>query len=258
MRQCPYCEAMNAEDVKYCETCGIPQASEVGVSDIPPPPPRPKGQVVARLRDPVARYVAIGAGAVVLIGLAFGLGRLTSGSEGVEDFAAEAVPSTTAEPTLQGQPATTAPAITTTTTTTTTIPIGFDDVDTNTPFAEAIDALTELGVRVGCNPPANTLFCPNDPVTRGQMASLLVGALGYTDEGSADLFSDDDGTTFEDDIQRVAIAGITKGCNPPDNDLFCPDRVVTRGQAATFLVRAFEITRSADVDLLSDDNGSSV
>ena len=43
---------------------------------------------------------------------------------------------------------------------------------------------------------------------------------------------------FEDAINRIAAAGITKGCNPPTNDLFCPDQYVTRGEMATFLVRA--------------------
>ncbi|VAV92897.1 hypothetical protein MNBD_ACTINO02-2304 [hydrothermal vent metagenome] len=32
--------------------------------------------------------------------------------------------------------------------------------------------------------------------------------------------------------------GITLGCNPPDNDRFCPDNVVTREQMAAFLQRA--------------------
>jgi len=33
-------------------------------------------------------------------------------------------------------------------------------------------------------------------------------------------------------------AGITAGCDPPVNDRFCPDDVVTRGQMAAFLHRA--------------------
>ncbi len=74
-------------------------------------------------------------------------------------------------------------------------------------------------------------------MTRGQMAAFLVRALGLTDRGSAD-FVDDDGSIFEADIERLATAGITKGCNPPVNDRFCPDDPVTRGQMAAFLHRA--------------------
>ncbi len=51
------------------------------------------------------------------------------------------------------------------------------------------------------------------------------------------VFVDDDGSVFEADIERLAAAGITKGCNPPVNDRFCPNDPVTRGQMAAFLVR---------------------
>ncbi|HZJ49108.1 MAG TPA: hypothetical protein VFD97_08780 [Acidimicrobiia bacterium] len=90
----------------------------------------------------------------------------------------------------------------------------------------------------GCNPPANTRFCPDQAVTRGQMAAFLVRALGYTDNGGGNLFIDDDGSIFEGDIDRLGTAGVTMGCNPPANDRFCPNQEVTRGQMAAFLHRA--------------------
>ena len=40
-----------------------------------------------------------------------------------------------------------------------------------------------------------------------------------------------------DDIEWLAAEGITKGINPPDNDLFGPNEVVTRRQLAAFLRR---------------------
>ena len=43
---------------------------------------------------------------------------------------------------------------------------------------------------------------------------------------------------FAGDIAWAAAAGITKGCNPPDNDRFCPTEPVTRQQMAAFLHRA--------------------
>jgi hypothetical protein len=43
---------------------------------------------------------------------------------------------------------------------------------------------------------------------------------------------------FEADIERLAAAGITVGCNPPHNTRFCPDQPVTRQQMAAFLHRA--------------------
>ncbi len=54
-------------------------------------------------------------------------------------------------------------------------------------------------------------------------------------------FNDDDGNPHESAIESIAEAGITKGCNPPANDRFCPDGVVTRGQIAAFLVRAIDL-----------------
>ncbi len=115
---------------------------------------------------------------------------------------------------------------------------GFDDVDENHIFYADILWLADQGITRGCNPPANTNFCPDDFVTRGQMAAFLVRAFGYSDDGGGDLFDDDDGSVFESDIDRLATAGVTRGCNPPANTNFCPDDSVTRGQMAAFLHRA--------------------
>ena len=101
-----------------------------------------------------------------------------------------------------------------------------------------INSLAEAGITKGCNPPDNTRYCPERRVTRGEMAAFLVRAFGYTDQGSGNLFTDDDSSIFEADIDRLAVAGVTKGCNPPDNTRFCPDDPVTREQMASFLARA--------------------
>jgi hypothetical protein len=70
------------------------------------------------------------------------------------------------------------------------------------------------------------------------VAAFLVRALGLSVGAGADRFDDDDGSVFEDDIDRLATAGITFGCNPPWNTWFCPSAHVTRGQMAAFLARA--------------------
>ena len=92
--------------------------------------------------------------------------------------------------------------------------------------ASDIGALAAAGITMGCNPPANDRFCPKDPVTRGQMASFLVRALNLP-AGSA-AFTDTADSTHASDIAAIADAGITKGCNPPANDRFCPQSAVTR------------------------------
>nr|MDJ0952869.1 S-layer homology domain-containing protein [Acidimicrobiia bacterium] len=114
--------------------------------------------------------------------------------------------------------------------------IEFDDTSGSV-FETNILKLATAGITRGCNA-EGTLFCPNDFVTRGQMAAFLVRAFGLSDDGGGDLFTDDDGSIFESNIDKLATAGITRGCNPPVNDLFCPNDVVTRGQMAAFLHRA--------------------
>ena len=69
------------------------------------------------------------------------------------------------------------------------------------------------------------------------MAAFLSRALGYVDPGG-DSFTDDDDSVFESPIEALAAAGVTRGCNPPANDRFCPGTSVTRGQMAAFLHRA--------------------
>ncbi|MCP4303682.1 MAG: hypothetical protein GY788_02135 [bacterium] len=121
-------------------------------------------------------------------------------------------------------------------------------------FAVDIEWLAISGITQGCNPPANDDFCPDDFVTRGQMAAFLARALDLPATGG-DYFGDDDGTIFEDAINRLAASGITKGCNPPTNDRFCPNGKVTRGQMAAFLVRALD-SDEGEGDLFADDDGS--
>ena len=54
-------------------------------------------------------------------------------------------------------------------------------VDDNTSiFEPGINKVADARITLGCNPPANTNFCPNDNVTRAQMAGFLTRALGLT------------------------------------------------------------------------------
>ena len=127
--------------------------------------------------------------------------------------------------------------------------------DDGSVFEKDIEWMAAEGITLGCNPPANTRFCPDSDVTRGQLAAFLVRALDLP-PASGDRFTDDDGSVFEDDIERLAAAGITRGCNPPTNDRFCPDGKLTRGQMAALLVRAFSYSDPGTGDLFDDDDGS--
>lgn len=119
-----------------------------------------------------------------------------------------------------------------------------------TTFVDDIVWAAENGITKGCqaSPP---MFCPNDPVTREQMATFLDRALDLPD-ATDDYFSDDDGSPHEGAINRVAEAGITFGCAP---GLFCPKAPVLRDQMASFLVRAYAIPPSG-TDFFTDDEGN--
>ena len=49
----------------------------------------------------------------------------------------------------------------------------FTDVPDSNTFHDDISWLADADVTKGCNPPANTQYCPSDNVTRGQMAAFL-------------------------------------------------------------------------------------
>ena len=133
----------------------------------------------------------------------------------------------------------------------------FGDVPLGHNFFANVEWLADAGITRGCNPPANDMFCPDQPVTRGQMAAFLRRALADDlTPGEPVEFTDDDGSIFEDDIEWLAAVRVTKGCNPPVNDMFCPEDPVTRGQMAAFLARAFKYQEGAGSDQFTDDDGS--
>lgn len=115
----------------------------------------------------------------------------------------------------------------------------FRDDDGHT-LEGGINRVAAAGITAGCNPPANDRFCPGESLTRAQFAAFIVRAddLPHT---SADYFSDDDGHVLENGINALAEAGITEGCNPPQNNRFCPSETLTRAQMATLLTRALSL-----------------
>lgn len=68
---------------------------------------------------------------------------------------------------------------------------------------------------------------------------LAAGTTSFTvrvSERDPGTFLDDDNNIHEPNIEAIATAGITQGCNLA-GDLFCPEREVTRAEMAAFLVR---------------------
>lgn len=126
-------------------------------------------------------------------------------------------------------------------------------VDDNTSqFEDDINAIAEAGITLGCD--ANgSRYCPEQTVTRGQMAAFLNRALALP-AATSNHFIDDEGSLFQSDIDAIAEAGITSGCDP-EGTRFCPSSPVTRGEMAAFLRRAQGLPEPVG-DYFSDDNGS--
>lgn len=103
------------------------------------------------------------------------------------------------------------------------------------PFIEGIYAAQ---ITRGCG---TALYCPEQIITRGQMAVFLLrasqGAL-YTPPPATGLFADvPPSHPFAAWIEELYRRGITSGCGSGN---FCPGSPVTRAQMAVFLLRALE------------------
>ena len=118
----------------------------------------------------------------------------------------------------------------------------FTDVPAGHLFKPFIEELYNDDITAGCS--ASPLrYCPNNPVTRGEMAVFIERALGnfFPNPSPTDMFTDVlDGDPFKPFIEELYNDGITAGCsaNPL---MYCPQANITRGQMAVFLVRAFGI-----------------
>ena len=103
--------------------------------------------------------------------------------------------------------------------------------------ASFIEQLASDGITAGCG---NNNYCPDDTVTRDQMAVFLLRAKygsSYSPPAAAGVFGDVDlGHWAVRWIEQLAAEGITAGCGGGN---YCPNADVTRDQMAVFLVRAF-------------------
>lgn len=129
---------------------------------------------------------------------------------------------------------------------------GFKDVPATNGYYKAIAAMTEKGIISGYG---DGRYGPNDPIKRGQMASILVKAFDLPRyEGIANPFKDVETYYFPshgDNILILYKLGITGGTSP---DKFSPNAFVTRGQAAKML-KATEELKPAMITMEASDLG---
>jgi cytochrome c peroxidase len=101
-------------------------------------------------------------------------------------------------------------------------------------FCGFIEKLAADGITGGCG---GGNFCPNDPVSRGQMAVFIEAAAGNQGGVCGGRFGDVDPLSpLCGFIERLADDGITGGCG---SGVFCPNDPVTRAQMAVFIASAF-------------------
>ncbi len=115
----------------------------------------------------------------------------------------------------------------------------FADVPCPSPFADWIEAMFAEGITGGCG--AGN-FCPLDVVRRDQMAPFLLKAVhgpAYVPPPCAGYFTDVAcPSLFADWIEQLFLENVTSGCG---SLLYCPSNPNTRGQMATFLVKALRL-----------------
>jgi hypothetical protein len=124
----------------------------------------------------------------------------------------------------------------------------FSDDDSNI-FELQINAIARVGITRGCNPPANTEYCPDNPVRRDEMASFLsrvaaivtTGTTSTTTPGSTTTtvqlvtlpcrfdWDQDEGGTVDD--KDGTGTGFTKVLPNSDDDGYIDDNldVITSG-----------------------------
>ena len=118
---------------------------------------------------------------------------------------------------------------------------GFGDVPPDHWAASFIKQLAAEGITVGCG---NGNYCPEQPVTRAQMAVFLLrskyGARYKPPAvGAGTGFGDVPPTYWAAAfIKQLVTEGITAGCG---NGNYCPEAPVTRAQMAVLLVRTFSL-----------------
>ncbi|MGM0842308.1 MAG: S-layer homology domain-containing protein [Bacillota bacterium] len=117
----------------------------------------------------------------------------------------------------------------------------FSDVPITHTFFDEITYLSDQEIINGFN---DGTFAPSKPVTRAAAAAMIGRAVGLDGEQRATTFQDVGQSNFasgyiQSAVEAKIISGYTDGT-------FKPGKVVTRGEMAIFLARAFDLTVKAE------------
>jgi hypothetical protein len=126
----------------------------------------------------------------------------------------------------------------------------FSDVPPSAFYFDAANLMYSTGVTKGCSTvPLD--YCPNNPVTRAEMAFFIVTAIYGSSCGQPECFTlNNPGTQyftdvppsaqFYDQIEKMYELGVTLGCGGTAgvNLQYCPGDSVNREQMAAFIIKA--------------------
>lgn len=113
----------------------------------------------------------------------------------------------------------------------------FADVPADYFAWSSIEKLYKAGITGGCST-SPLRYCPNEIVTRAQMAVFLersINGFSFSPLESTGKFLDTNDHWARNWIDALVSDGITNGCG---NGNYCPDAPVTRAQMAVFLLRS--------------------
>lgn len=116
--------------------------------------------------------------------------------------------------------------------------------DNGHPAEGAINALVEAGVGTSC---AEDRFCPDRPITRGEMAALIVRTLQIKATVDPGRYSDLGDSLYREPMAKLAAAGGIKSCDPPLNRKLCPLATVARGEGIYAVVMAMGLGPSGSL-----------
>ena len=115
----------------------------------------------------------------------------------------------------------------------------FNDVSAGSFAAAWIEQLANEGVTSGCG---GGNYCPNQTVSRTQMAIFLVKAKhgsGFVPPAAVGIFADVPVGSFGANyIEQLVADGVTSGCTA---STYCPSTTVKRDSMAVFLVKNFSL-----------------
>jgi hypothetical protein len=118
----------------------------------------------------------------------------------------------------------------------------FDDVPVESPEAPFIEELVRRGVSAGCG---GESFCPEQPVSRADFAVLVLQMQEgptYAPPTARGRFRDMRRANPRAAwLEEAARRSLISACTGPTGTQVCPAQEVSRGEAATVLVKAFAI-----------------